>query len=83
MLARRAYSVRKRWDGRRVYLIHLTDILEIDVLSEAVWDRLDGEHTVDMIVREIASSFQQFGIVELEAVVSANILNFEQCGFLE
>ncbi|NVD73481.1 hypothetical protein HUX88_23500 [Duganella sp. BJB1802] len=75
--------MRKRWDGESVYLIHLTHLLKIDAFSEAVWDKLDGRHTLEEIITSISSLFPDYQLYEVEAFVSANIINFHEAGFVD
>lgn len=75
--------MRKRWDGQDVYLIHLTHSLKIDHFSEAVWDKLDGAHTFEKIVGDIALLYPEYESVEVGALVSANIINFYNAGYIE
>jgi hypothetical protein len=53
----RAFYVRKRWDGSRICLIHLTDLVELDVVGEAAWDLADGSRTVMELIAEVGKLY--------------------------
>ncbi|WP_437528601.1 PqqD family peptide modification chaperone [Sorangium sp. So ce726] len=82
MQLRRAFYVRKRWDGEAVYLIHLTEVLRIDAFSERVWDRLDGVTSVEEIGAALASDFPELDDATISALVAHNLITFEARGFL-
>ena len=79
----RAFYVRKRWDGERLYLIHLTTLVAIDHFSEAVWDLLDGTRGVDEITAALNERFPQLEASVCLALVALNIMVFEQSYFLQ
>jgi hypothetical protein len=82
MLLKKAFWVRKRWDGARVFLIHLTQIVEIDNFSEAAWDRLDGTASATEIVDHLTRLFPNVAADTVEALFAHNVLLFERVGFL-
>jgi hypothetical protein len=73
---KKSFRVRKRWGGDSLYLIHRTDSLKIDALSEAIWDHLNGKRTPQDIVTSLQSRFSSIDPLFLEALVAHNITIF-------
>jgi hypothetical protein len=82
-IPKRAFYVRKRWDGGGVYLVHLTDIVQIDSFTEAVWDRLDGNTDFDEITLHITNKFPEIDPIVIEAMISQIIIFFANRNYLQ
>lgn len=79
---RRRFVVRKRRHGGHAHLIYLNRIVRIDALSELVWDLCDGTSSVAEIIGLVAGRFPKVEPELVSALVSHNIVYFEQCEFL-
>jgi len=82
-LPKQAFFVRKRWDGQRLSLIHLTRIVDISPFTEAVWDCMDGVRDLDAIGGCVAAFFPDLDPNLREALVAQNIVQFAEQQLLE
>jgi hypothetical protein len=83
MYLKRAFYVRKRFDGDGLYLIHLTTIVRIGEFGEIVWDSLNGVNSIDEIAEILSLRLPQLDPIACAALVGHTLIVFEQHGFLQ
>lgn len=80
---RRAYYVRKRRTANGAYLIHLSELFQIDGLGEVIWSLCDGETPVADMIGRVRQSFPQTEGIELLQYVASSLLFMARNNLLE